>query len=156
MLWRCNTFVLMNRSQISWPSLWQRQSSCTFVTRLVWHRMPFLLRGSVDFSEQHWEPFSSENGDTWFGTTVWTQPRVEWSFCWMMISGPVPRYGPSLVLGGTQPWVEWPFFWMVTSDPRSGCGPSPALGKLNLELSDHSVEWWYLVQDQDVEPVQHW
>ena len=30
-----------------------------------------------------------------------------------------------------------------------GCG-------LNIELSDHSVEWGYLVRDQDMELVQHW
>ena len=42
-------------------------------------------------------------------------------------------------------------------------GPGPACG-LNLELSDHSIEWGYLVRDQDIEPVwdpdielvQHW
>ena len=30
-----------------------------------------------------------------------------------------------------------------------GCG-------LNLELSNHSIEWGYLVRDYDMEPVQHW
>ena len=33
-------------------------------------------RGCV-FSEQHREPFSSENGTTWSRTTVKTQPSVE-------------------------------------------------------------------------------
>ena len=31
----------------------------------------------VDFSKQHREPFSSENGTTWSVTTVKTQPSVE-------------------------------------------------------------------------------
>ena len=38
---------------------------------------------------------------------------------------------------------------METPGPRPGCG-------LNLELSDHSVEWWYLVLDQDTDPAVHW
>ena len=50
--------------------VFQHQSSCTLVTSLVCQRMPLSLRGSADFSEQHREPFSSENGDTWSGTTV--------------------------------------------------------------------------------------
>ena len=29
-------------------------------------------------------------------------------------------------------------------------------GGLDLELSDHSIEWGYLVRDHDMEPIQHW
>ena len=45
---------------------------------------------------------------------------------------------------------------MGTSSQGLECGTSPALGELNLVLSSHSVEWRQLVEDQDVEPVQHW
>ena len=38
---------------------------------------------------------------------------------------------------------------METPGPGPGCG-------LNLELSDYSIEWGYLVWDHDMEPVQHW
>ena len=48
----------------------QHQSLYTFMTSLVCQRMPLSLRGSADFSEQHREPFSSENGDTWSRTTM--------------------------------------------------------------------------------------
>ena len=45
---------------------------------------------------------------------------------------------------------------METFGLGPGCGPSPAVGGLNLELSDHSVEWWYLVKDHDMDPIQYW
>ena len=35
---------------------------------------------------------------------------------------------------------------METPCPFLGCGP-------NLELSNHSIEWGYLVRDYDMEPV---
>ena len=44
---------------------------------------------------------------------------------------------------------------MGTSGQGQGCGTGPTLGELNLELSSHSVEWGHLVEDQDVELVQH-
>ena len=68
----------------------------------------------------------------------------------------VQNQGVDLVQHWGDSTLIWPFCWMVASGLGSRCGPRPALGGLNLELSDNFVEWWYLVKDHDMDPIQCW